>query len=277
MPPSEPKPELVAKSLYRQAYADLDILRAQLPEAAVVSLAREVLVRLANRSEEPSLPAGSVDVLSKALVGPDPDEAAHIIEENHAAGLDVETLYLNLLAPAAARLGEWWNKDEINFTDVAVGTGRVFGIMRNLMHHIPRPELPDGKTALFASVPGDTHTLGVKMAADLCRQRGWQIDLALAMDHDTLMEHILDSGHLLIGLSAGGLHSLPDLTRIVLALRVSQPSARVLIAGQIVDKAPRSLQLLHVDAMSSDFETALARLQDTWDQLRSYKSESWSG
>jgi len=157
-----------------------------------------------------------------------------------------------------------WTRDEVTFADVAVGTGRIYAIMRTIGHAFPREVDLSRRTAIFASLPGEQHTLGVKMAADLFKQDGWDIDLVLDADHDELIDRIAHSGHIIIGLSAGGKHALETLTRVILAIRVSAPDARVLVAGNIVNELPDQIRLTGVDAQCATIEEARAEMDRLW-------------
>lgn len=247
--------------------SDLEMLKAKLPPDAVVSLAREVLTRVSKQSRPVKQSHRSIRGLTKALIAADDHDIAHLVDQYHRMGVDISTLYLSYLAPAAKLLGEWWTKDKVSLADVSIGTGRIYALMRGFKTRLPAPVRPSGKSAFFASVPGETHTLGVRMAADLYRQEGWQIDVEMGMPHDTLVDRIVESGHLLIGLSAGGIHALPDLARLVLALRVSAPHALILVSGNIVVEAADSIRLIHVDRMSSSYDGAHEHMLALWEQL----------
>jgi len=247
--------------------SDLETLRAKLPPDAVVSLAREVLSRVSKQSRPMEQSHRSIEGLTKALIAADDQDIANLVEQYHRMGVDITTLYLSYLAPAAKLLGEWWTKDKVTLADVSIGTGRIYALMRGFKSRLPPPVRPSGKAAFFASVPGETHTLGVKMAADLYRQEGWHIDVEMGMPHDTLVDRIVESGHLLIGLSAGGIHALPDLARLVLALRVSAPHALILVSGNIVVEAADSIRLIHVDRLSSSYDGAHRHMIALWDEL----------
>ena len=109
----------------------------------------------------------------------------------------------------------------------------MIGIMRELRFEISsaRTALAVDRVALFATVPGETHTLGITMAADLCRDHGWRIDLKTGLDHDSLLSAIKHKPYANIGLSAGHPNMIGDLTRIVLALRLTHPLAHILVSG----------------------------------------------
>ncbi|MEM9966907.1 MAG: cobalamin B12-binding domain-containing protein [Pseudomonadota bacterium] len=266
-------PKLVAPHLYSQAYADLENLQMQLPEEAVVSLAQEVIRRLAKKIQKAHAPQHAVSALSQALISSDAKTAAALLEQHYLSGVGVRDLYLQYISPAAAQLGRWWEKDEVSFADVTIGIGRVYAIMRNLSGRLPQDVIPKGKTALFASVPGDDHILGLKIAAELAREEGWHIDLQLDTDHDALVSHIASAGHHLIGLSGGGEHALSALARLVFALRVSEPNALILVSGNIVNEAADRISLMHVDAISADFEEAMLQLNRLWTQIATQEAQ----
>lgn len=268
-------PSLVNTSYLTEARSDLATFKTKLPDAAVVSLAREVLTRVSKQSKPVKQSEESIQALTQALISAEDGDIALLVDRYHQMGVDITALYLSYLAPAAKLLGEYWVQDKVSLTDVTVGTGRIYALMRGFAMRLPPPALPIGKAAFFASVPGETHTLGVKMAADLYRQEGWRIDVEMGVPHDVLVDRIVASGHLLVGISAGGIHALPDLARLVLALRVSAPHALILVSGNIVAEAEDSIRLIHVDRMSSSFEGAHIHLDDLWEQLAaSAKSQS---
>ena len=73
---------------------------------------------------------------------------------------------LNLLAPAARRLGERWTADECDFTAVTLGLWRIQSILFSLSESSPplfdHPDRTVGRI-LVAAMPGSDHTLGVLM------------------------------------------------------------------------------------------------------------------
>ncbi|MEM6939723.1 MAG: cobalamin B12-binding domain-containing protein [Pseudomonadota bacterium] len=258
----------VADDVYHVAYDDLNQLHTQLPEDVVAALAQEVLKRVAAQMRDRKADMRSIADLSNALISPDAKEAARLIDARVAAGVAFNEIYLEYLAPAAAVLGKRWERDELTFADVTVGTGRVYAIMRAINRRARPAQPPDKRKALFAMVPGDDHALGLRMAVDLARTQGWDIEPHFDTDHDALVEAIVSSGTHLVGLSAGGIHALPDLARLVLAIRLSAPTARILVSGHIAEVAAEEVKLLHVDAVTNPFQDAMAALTGLWESFQ---------
>ena len=267
MSSSEDKPEISPEELYQQSFSDHTQLHTHLPEEAVISLAREVIRRLARQFTETKPAAENIEALAKALVSKDNKAAARMVDQFLSDGAEVDTIYLELLGMAAQRLGQWWESDELTFAEVTVGIGRIYAIIRTLRNRIVLDTVPNQKSAIFASIPQDDHTLGVKMAADLAREDGWEVDLMLDKDHDTLVDAIASSGQTLVGLSGAGEHSLPHLTRLVLALRISAPRSLILVSGNVIATSEEAVRLMHVDGMERTFEGAMAGLGRLWTTL----------
>lgn len=257
--------------LYVRSQERLFKLKSQLERDSVKDLAWEVIRRLSSvaapaAADQPT--ADQIEHLCHALLCEDALAGAQFITDAQTQGASDEAIYLHYLAPAARTLGEWWNDDLITFVDVTLGTSRMYAIMRALRRKFNATPKPDGKTAVFAAAPGDTHTLGVSMAADLFRKMGWDIDLLLGRSHDELVDEISQSDALIIGISAGGEHSLAALARLVVALRISKPQAFIVISGNMVDKMRVSIDLMDVDGRVSDIDDAKHLMNGLWDQVQ---------
>jgi MerR family transcriptional regulator, light-induced transcriptional regulator len=244
---------------------------SRLPSDAVQALASEVISRLSQRSAaSDAVPEDCVDqgmdarieALCHALLGDDEREATEIVMEAHAAGASVEMLYLGYLAVAARRLGDWWDDDKVGSVEVVIAAGRIYAIMRGLRRLFgPGPARGQKFRAVFASVPGETHVLGVAMAADLLTMHGWEIDLRAGLDHDTLVHEIGQNRYPIIGLSAGTNRMLFPLARLIVALRVSNPAAWILVSGPIADLVPDVVNLVDADASAHNLDEAEAMME----------------
>ena len=92
-------------------------------------------------------------------------------------GYLADSLYLDLLAPAAALLGQYWEDDVCNFADVTIGLVHLQQAMRALgpAFFSGHPlKTPTGPRALLMPLPGEQHTFGLAMLADFFRRAGWK-------------------------------------------------------------------------------------------------------
>jgi MerR family transcriptional regulator, light-induced transcriptional regulator len=238
----------------------------KLPGKAVEALATEVLARLSSKPPvEPVTPAETsdeimerrVEALTQALLAVDDTEATEILMAARAEGVPVESLYIGLLAESARRLGRWWDEDRIASVEVVIGAGRIYALMRSLRRLFgPGTYRGDRFRAVFASVPGETHVLGVAMAADLLALHGWEIDLRAGLDHDRLVAEVGHADYPIIGLSASSPRMLFPLARLIVALRISNPGAWIIVCGGILDHEPDVAHMVDADAASKDLADA---------------------
>jgi methanogenic corrinoid protein MtbC1 len=239
-----------------------DVVRLQksvLPGHAVQILADEVVTRLASRLNPGIEPARitemvPIDDFCRALISHDAEAAMQMVRQERLDGLSIESIYVGTLAVAASRLGDWWKEDRVSFLEMTVAAGRIFEIMRHLRRMIPVPHLSIGpeRQALFATIPSEMHTLGVTMAADLFRNRGWEIDLRVGYEHEELMSAVADRRYRVIGLSAGSAAGVVPLARCVVAFRITHPGARIFVSGGVVSEVPGIAAIIGADGAAAD-------------------------
>jgi methanogenic corrinoid protein MtbC1 len=241
----------------------LRALERHLSEDSVLVLAQEVIARLAVRPppapEAPAPPSPErIARLAAALIDPDGASALADMEAARADGATLEAVYVGYLSAAARLLGERWSADDVTFGEVTMAAGRILAIMRALAvggtAGAPRPS----RRVVFAPTPGDDHTLGVRMATDLFRAEGWDVELLLGLTHQDLVDAVAASDRRLVGLSASGRRAGPALARLIVALRVARPDAFLLISGPIVAEAEDFVAALGADAAAADVGAAMA-------------------
>ena len=105
------------------------------------------------------------------------EQALACITRMRAAGAPIEAIYLDLLAPAARYLGELWEDDLCDFTDVTIGLGRLQKMLRDLNTEVEATRNPtaNGLSILLVPTPGEQHTFGLAMVAELFRKQGWEV------------------------------------------------------------------------------------------------------
>lgn len=258
----------VDEEAYRDAEAHFQLVSEVLPANELEGLAKEVVKRLAFRMPQKLAQTIQPDPLEieelcTALVSGAADAGDRMILAARADGVAVETIYVLYVAAAARRLGEMWENDEISFVDVTVASGRLYRIIRGLRRIIDRTSdhpMPD-RHVLFGLVPGETHTLGIQMAADVFRRRNWDVEMAVGDDHDVIVRRTEVSRFAAIVLIANSERRLSDLISLVLSLRITQPMAHIVVAGNIVTQVEQVDRLVGADAVLHNIETAVTALE----------------
>lgn len=241
---------------------------SNLPAAAVRALAREVIGRLDRCKPtvgkiEAAPSTAQVTDLCEALLSSDNDAGHRLVMAARADGMPIETLHLGYIAEAARMLGTRWENDEASVSQVIIGAGRIYGILRTLRELFVsvRLQRPDRYRAAFASTPGEIHTLGVTMAADHLRRKGWQIDMKAGLTHDALVQAISHDDYPIIGLSASTPMMIFPLARLIVALRVTNPAAWIMVGGQIVKEEPHIQSLVDADGVVLDILSAERQME----------------
>lgn len=179
-----------------------------------------------------------------------------------ADGLPARDLYLTVLPAVTRQLGRLWDEDRITFLNVRTAIARIEMLLRDIANTEPTIITRKKRQAIFANVPGEEHCLGVKMAADIQRSKGWDIHLITHGSYTELISEIEASPAQILGLSIGSQSSMHRLYTIVRALKLSRPDVKVLVSGSLVAIDERPIQLLGVDAHAATFEQAELLLND---------------
>lgn len=261
-------PNAFDRTAYDHAKQHMRLVEQVLPQDAVSHLAREVVRRLAFRMPRSAghtqMPdAEQIALFCAALLSQDDTAANQFIQAAQRDGASAAQISRGYVAGAARHLGQMWDDDQISFVDVTMACGKLYGIIRGLRHVIASA-LTEGRElrpALFALVPGETHTLGIEIATDHFRRDGWEVDMLIGMDHDLLLSEADRRQYQAIVLVANSDAMLQPLTRLCLALRITQPLAHIVVAGGILDHYPDILRLVGAEAVMPDLDGAIAVLR----------------
>jgi methanogenic corrinoid protein MtbC1 len=235
---------------------------------AVEGLASDIVRRLAAQHRDPSFPApeisdDSIDAFCETLIRPSPAAALQFIEDRRIEGVTRQDVYLGYIVAAARSLGRGWDENRFSLLDVTYGTGHLYALMRALRAETSwaHPAFDDRRCALFATVPGEDHGIGITVAADLFREAGWEIDLRTGTDHDRLVTHVEDTQPPVVGLSLSTEHRLDALVRLVVAMRIAVPSAIIGVAPAASVDAARLQKLVDIDLVFDDAPSACHDLE----------------
>lgn len=243
----------------------------------------EIIPRLVlahSRSEDRSRPDGEragaggrprapsaedVDELARLVITHEGQVALAYVEALRTQGMTVEAIYAELLAPAARRLGDLWEQDLCDFTEVTVGLWRLQQVMRALsptfQNESSHPST--GLRALLVPLPGEHHIFGVILLAEFFRRAGWEVwDEPCASVADLV--RVVRAGWFdLAGLSLSSSLSCEDrLEHLAAAVRAVRRASRnprigVLVTGRIFLEHPEYAVLVGADATAVSERQAL--------------------
>lgn len=214
----------------------------------------------------PALGDAHVGEMTTLILSEETDSAAAYIAGMLTKGVNVEQVYLALLAPVARRLGEMWSADLIDFTQVTIGVGRLQLLLRRFSPEFVS-ELDDpglSRRILLLPAPEEQHSFGVIMVAEFFRRAGWEVwcDTAQACrDAAALVSH---QPFAIVGFSLSSPARKEGLAAQIHAIRRASinKSIGVLVGGNAFVENSDLAGLIGADAMATDGRQAVERAEE---------------
>jgi len=197
------------------------------------------------------------------------DAALRRIDELRAGGLPLDAIYLELIAPAARHLGELWEDDRCDFTDVTIGLGAMHQILRELSPQFRSgvdcdgdcvtSSVNSGRRLLLVPASGEQHSLGLMMLADFFARAGWDVTGGETPASGDLFRLVRDQWFDVVGLAVGCERRLVLLAADIRTLRATSRNREVLVmvGGPILTGHPEFVGMVGADGMAGDARQAL--------------------
>ena len=199
-----------------------------------------------NVPAHPSIDSAHIDQLLILLLQDDATPSASYVKELFANGIELEEIYLNLLTPVARKLGEQWESDEADFTQVTVALWRIKQLMYDLSPVFQEyaEYKQQGKSVMLVPLPGSQHTLGLFMVSEFFARAGWRVWGELAATEADILRMAKTQWFDVIGLSASVREQFPDLKRMIMEVRsVSlNPHVGIMIGSPVFNQNPELVE-----------------------------------
>ena len=206
-----------------------------------------------------------VDHFVGLLLDADQDAALKWIENARDKGVSIESVFLNLLAPAARKLGEMWEEDERDFTEVGLGLGELHKILHLIptMHEMHKKQAPNGLSILLAPAPGDQHTLGLAMVAEFFQRDGWMVDGGTSAETEDPAVLVKANKYDVVGLSLATSNGFQRLQSCIAEIRKAASPRKVciIVGGPFFTAHPEKFLLVGADLSLQDANTAPTLVQ----------------
>jgi methanogenic corrinoid protein MtbC1 len=180
-----------------------------------------------------------------------------------AAGLTLESLYLDVFAPTQRELGRLWQLNEINVAQEHFGSAATQFIMSQVSASIFEGSR-GGRRVVAACVAGDQHEIGLRMVADFFEMAGWRsFYLGANMPHRGIVETVVATGADLLVISASiGFH-VTAVRELIETLRAEPRCAgtRILVGGHPFNTNPGLWREIGADGHGADAKEAVARAE----------------
>ena len=217
--------------------------------------------------------ADHVDTFIQLLIENEADVAARYVETLRAEGYPIATLYLDLLAPSARRLGDMWETDEASFADVTIGVCRMHQVLLEFTRCFDATTMngDDSYTALIAPAPGEQHTFGLFMVMEFLRREGWTCYSGTPSNRKEFLKLSRQADFQLIGLSIRADRNLKETGQLISDLR-RRTNAKILVGGRCILDRPELVNELGADAMARDGREAVGVISKLVRKGRSHQT-----
>jgi len=187
-------------------------------------------------------------------------QALAFITQMRDSGAPIEAIYLDLLAPAARYLGELWENDQCDFTDVTIGLGGLQKMLRDLNAEVEQSKypVPNGLSILLVPTPGEQHTFGLAMVAELFRKQGWEVVGGPYDLGDSPQVLVAQRSFDVVGFSLATFKNLPHLNECIAAVKKASKNKTVCImaGGPLFEIHPECVSDVDADLVTSDANQA---------------------
>ena len=113
------------------------------------------------------------DRYARALLDGDQEEASKVVAEALRSGMEAAVIYMEILGPALARVGDAWGSGDLNVAAEHLATSITLQQLAYIRYAGRRRD-DVGATVVVAAVEGELHHVGSTMIADLFHMDGWQ-------------------------------------------------------------------------------------------------------
>lgn len=197
-----------------------------------------------------------VSRLAALVVEHDLPASRALVEELRGRRIPIESLYLDLLGPAARRLGSWWEADQRTFSEVTIGLWRLHQLLYELSPLFQRDAVPPtaGLRALLVTAPGEQHSFGLAMLAEFFRRAGWLVSGGPLLSVEELSTAVHREWFAIVGISAASDAKLESVAGAIHAIRRASRNRAlgILVGGVVFDGHPERVTLVGADACAGD-------------------------
>lgn len=174
---------------WRQAAGGTKLPKKTPGERKLLELVQaEIIPRLmlAHRGQRPEtsgtgIDAAHVEQFAQALMARSAQPAKDLLDVHLDRGVGLHIIFLHLLAPTAHYLGELWEADECNFSQVTLCLWRLQSMLHDLSPSFQsaseraRSDRSAERRILMTTMTGQQHTFGLSILSEFFRREGWVV------------------------------------------------------------------------------------------------------
>lgn len=216
----------------------------------------------ASRMDVPGICEDERHRFLRLILTAQPDDAELFLDGLAERGISNHDLLLDLMAGTARRLGELWDRDDADFTEVTLGLCTLHRLVRERdWCGGTRPCLSgEAPRVLLATFSGEQHLFGVSIVSEFFRQAGWAVSVTAGAPNTVVIESLAADWYDVLGLSSAYGHTVESAAAEIAAMRAGSknPDIKVIVGGHAFDREPDLAARIGADAWADDAGAAPA-------------------
>ncbi len=233
-----------------------------IPRLMVAHPSHDFIARPPRAGDTSAITAADVAGFAPLSLQVEADELLDHVEGILARGVSVDSLLVDLLAPTARLLGDWWTDDRADFFDVTMGLWRLQEVVHELSARAPaaRQVPTPWRHALFAPMPGDQHGFGTLVLDEVFAREGWTTERLTDPRAGDLIERVTGDWFDLVGLTVSCDYHIGALPSVIAAVRSASrnPQLRVMVGGPVFVGDATLATRVGADGTARDARVAVA-------------------
>ncbi len=208
--------------------------------------------------ERPVIGAQEISEFGALAIGNDEASVSAYFVKMRALGHSLNSLFLDLLAPTARRLGELWEEDACDFFDVTLGLARLQEVLRIFGCAEASTNCERRQRALLVTAPSEVHGFGLEIVANFMRAASWDVALLKGVSIDENVEAVAREWYAIYGVALAAEAGLDTVAKLICAARRASRNKfiAVIVGGRVFTANPQLAIQVGADATAPDAPTA---------------------
>ena len=212
-----------------------------------------------------------IATIADRLLASDQKAVHDRVDALRTEGRSLESIYLNIFAPAACRLRDLWSDDFCGIADVTLALCTLQGILRHYAtdFYAEVATLETGMRALLVS-PSEKRshialpTFGLLLMSEFFRREGWDAWIERDLTSGSFRGAVVGEWFDLVEVLATSDEQLDEITSGIRAIRRGSPNPAigVIVCGQVFIDHPEFVRLVGADLMAADPLSSLCQARN---------------
>lgn len=206
------------------------------------------------------LDVAHVNALVEISLRGEADQTRAFVMRLKDEGVSIESLYLDLITPAARKIGVMWEADTCDFVLVTLALLRIQQVAYDLSpEFLEHGVEPSSRRVMISPVPGSHHTLGAAMVADFFRRDGWDVFSSHDLSRAELLRLVRKEWFDVVALSISAPNQLVLITALISDIRKVSVNKGILVmvGGPLAQSVPDLATRVGADAVTLDAKEAV--------------------